>query len=165
MPGCYTRIVYAVPAHPLTPAECSDWCSVLNSFLALHRSSSSGESAWRRVRWDRAQRRLPETSPLIMRAVRRPTTFNGGAKISVLRMSAACCAMRSRLWTLAYPLPGIRTQDIAAQPSSREAYIVSARAPETGFFAFWLTPLCESRKCDICEKQVLNDCKCIFMHK
>ena len=165
MPDSCTRNAYAVPAHHLIPARCSDWCSFLCSFRASHRSSSSGESARRHVRWDRAHRRLPETSKFITRAYCRPTTFNGSAKIAVLRMSAACCAMRSRLWTFAYPLPGARTQDTAAQPSSREAYIVSARAPETGFFAFWLTPLCESRKCENCEKQVLNDCTCIFMHK
>ena len=137
--------MYAVPAHHAIAANCSDLCSVLSSFRAAHRCSSSGARAPRRVRWHRAQRRKPTISTHNMRAVRRSATFNGSAKIAILRPYAGCCAMSSRLRIFSCSLPSVQARDIAAWTSLWDAAIESARAPETGFFAFLQIPLGERR--------------------
>ena len=61
--------------------------------------------------------------------------------------------------------PGVPACELAAQPGPQDAGIVSARAPEIGFFAFWRTPLWETENAESVQKRsvtVLNVILCVY---
>ena len=66
------------------------------------------------------------------------------AENRVLRTSVCCHAMSSRLRTLSCFLVAVLAQDLAAQPTSQDAVIVSARVLKTAKIAFSWTPLIEA---------------------
>ena len=118
--------------------------------------------ARRRIRWDRAQRRRPETSTPHMRTVRRSATFKGEAKIAILRRSARCHTKSSRLRIFSYSMPGVPGQQLSAQAVSEDMAIGVCVSAGNRIFRFLADPSGERRNLEKCSEEVRSGSGCVL---